>query len=274
MIENKCMIDSKDNILVVMSDNRKLSLDTNHNNYYSLAVFLNYLYCQTFNYEFKYCIPTDGEDMSILNCKSPLGNKRHASWSKLLSCIKIATENPEYPYIVWVDTDFIFNSFSVELLTYIESLKRVDGCNFENFNFGFWDDRPWFTGKPNAGFFIFKNNVDSINILKDWYSYSNTDNNHYHDTGHAWEQVALVESIYEKYKHCMLTFDDDPCNRNSKNQFLTHKTSIYSNENRYNFFMDVINHNGLIEKLSPILDYLQKETIIYDTNIIVDSIKS
>jgi hypothetical protein len=273
MKESKCLIRQEDNILVVMADNRKLSLEANHKNYHSLAVFLNYTYCQTFNYGFKYCVPTDGEDMSILNCKSPLGNKRHASWSKLLSCIKMAIENPEYSYVVWVDSDFIFNSFTVELRTYIESLKKVDGCDFENFNFGFWDDRPWFIGKPNAGFFIFKNNIDSINILKDWYSYSSPENNNYHDMGHAWEQVALFRSIYEKYKYCMFTFDDDPSNRSSSNQFLTHKTASNSNEDRYNFFKDIITHNGLLETLPSTINYLQNETIIYDTNIIVDLIK-
>lgn len=273
MPESNCEIDSKDKIMVVMSDNRKLSSDFNHKNYYSLAVFLNYMYCQKYDYGFKYYVPTDGDSTSILNCKSPLGNIRHAAWSKLLSCIKVATENPEYQYIVWADSDFVFNSFTVELRTYIKSLKRASGCEFENFNFGFWDDRPWFIGEPNSGFFIFKNNIDSINILKDWYSYSSLENNNYHDTNHAWEQVALVRDIYKKYKDCMLTFDDSPCDGKLIDQFLVHMTAANSNEKRCDFFKNTITRNKLVGKLILTIDYLKAKTITFDTNTIVDSIK-
>jgi len=260
-------------IAIISSDNRNLISDYNNTNYVSLAAFLNYNYADQNGYKYQFFIPElDNEPGSIFNCVSLKGNKRHASWSKLLSCLKFSTENTNYDYVVWCDSDCIFNK-TLKVDDYLRQSKIINGnSEIEKSQFIFISDKPWSYNEANAGFFIYKNNKESLNIIKDWYSYDNSENNNYHDYGHAWEQVALRNRYYAKYKQQMSIIDDEFCfaaENITKDSFLIHLTSSNSEENRQLFFKQKIESLKLQHNFSDTIESIKNKTIRFDTKNIL-----
>jgi hypothetical protein len=111
-----------------MNDNRLLTNDISCCGFHSLTVFLNYKYCQKYNYDFKYLRSgLDGHfSEPYANCVSPRGDIRHASWSKILASKKLIKEYPNYDYYVYLDTDCIFNNFNIFSLYKIHNRIHIN----------------------------------------------------------------------------------------------------------------------------------------------------
>lgn len=249
------------NYLIISSDNRDLDPVYNTTNFVSVSAFINKMYAKKYDYTFKFFKPYLDDDL-FYNCKSLKGNLRHPSWSKLLSCIMSHKLYPEFDYIVWIDSDCAFNNFNLSILEYLEKQQQntISDVNPFNANFIFLTDQPWYSKEANCGFFIFKNNEESIEILKDWYSYENVENNNYHDKGHAWEQVAFGENYHKKYFNRISLINDIFCIEINDYQFLKHYTSGFTSEER-------------VKKLKVISDKIESNFENIINNIILETIK-
>lgn len=159
--------------------------------------FINYSssvaseYCKKHKYDFYYIRPHLDNNYGLFNCLNPFtGNRRHASWSKLLG-LKYVIENNNYDRVFYLDTDCIFTDFNISLEDFLTNTKK------EIF---FFNNKPY-GGEinnelPCAGVFGFniKNKQNVLNFITKWY------NTQISDTNHAWEQDALW-SFYKNHLH-------------------------------------------------------------------------
>jgi len=170
-----------------MSDNRTISTDFYKAEYNSLAAVINYNYCLKHGYSFVYhqTYYKTKEPLSLQTCVDSVGLKRHASWAKLLSGLDLA-KTGNYDYIVYIDSDCIFKNHGKTIEEYILSDKNITFVT--NFMTG--------SGNgillPNAGFFGFKVNSDTLDFLKGWFNYDLKERN----LDGFWEQDALWLYMY------------------------------------------------------------------------------
>jgi len=166
----------------IMSDNRELSDDKNL--YHNLCTFANYEACKHFGYEFNYYIPYLNSRIKhpaniLHNCIGTQNNIRHVSWSKILICLH-HLKNNNCDYLIYCDSD----CFLIKQKHILDHLKNY---NFNSDAF-FVNDIPWHhPDMPCGGFFVLKNNPNTIKFLNDWWLHPAG----YLDTGHPWEQQAL-----------------------------------------------------------------------------------
>lgn len=252
-----------------MSDNRKLNSDYSSCDYNSLASVINYNYCLVNKYDFKYFIPHNNGDYSINNCKSPSGKVRHSAWAKLLSTIKCLTEFKEYDYILYIDSDCIFNNPNKKIEYHFSELKSLNNNTVWGSNVIFLNDKPFHPKEPCSGFFILKNNQESYNIFKDWYSTEIPEDERF-NTKHCWEQFSLYR-IFSKYKEKFVVLDDDTFEDVSPTQFLRHIGSHEKNK-RIEFFKKKMLDLNLTVNYPSIINELSKNTIEYDTNKLIEKI--
>ena len=215
-------------ILVFMSDNRILSSNYDTANYNSLAACINYNYCIKNNYEFIYYRPYFNNKDSIVlnNCIDPNTNlTRHCAWAKVLSA-KLALEQ-DYDYTVYIDSDCIFKDFNIT----IESLIT----QYTN-NIIFLNDNPSNPDKPNSGFFICKNCLESLNFINDWYNVNIPDKN----IIHSWDQAGLW-AIFKNYN---ISIINDWMLVEKKGQFLRHICHA-ENKIRIPYFKNFINTHDI-----------------------------
>lgn len=159
---NKFSVDRGSNqsrkTLVLMSDNRHPSKDISK--FYNLTAYNNYMYSKSHGYDFKYLIPTLGEERNAeyLVCRNPSTKTlRHAAWSKILS---IYRELLKYDTVVYLDSDAYFNNTTdiYEKLSQFSAKAPIK----------FLKDTPWFD-KANTGFIVADNHAESFRFLKRWY---------------------------------------------------------------------------------------------------------
>ena len=192
-----------------MSDNRLLNENIEISDYNSLVASINYEYCQKHNYDFQYYRPyyLNKDNYEIHNCIDPNTNqKRHASWSKLLTTQKVLELN--YDYVVYIDSDCIFKNFDIKIESYIE--------NNLNVNMFFLHNKPFsLDNRPCAGFYICKTCDETKKTIKNWYDYNLPSRNYYRD----WEQ-SVLHLIYQNIPGLQII--NEYMFIDKENQFLRH----------------------------------------------------
>jgi hypothetical protein len=236
-------------ILIFMSDNRKLTGDIDVASYESLTAAINFAYATRHGYDFIYYNPyLNGTGNPLYNCVDRNNGKiRHASWSKLLSTKKAL--ELDYDYVVYIDSDCIFKDHDFCLESIINS-NPTKLCIF-------WNNYPWSSTEPCAGFYIAKVTPETKTIFDFWY---NCNYPHFNKT-HPWEQHAL-HNFYNTINIAILDnvmFEERPL------QILRHIGS--DEDKKYNsripYFKQYIRRNRIPFKTDMI------KTISYSTSDIV-----
>lgn len=200
-------------------------------------------YCQKYNLDYRFYLGR--------------ASKRHAQWDK----IQCVMQNlPEYDYIVWIDSDAIFNNFDISLEKFIEENSNYDAL--------FCSDVCYSKGQNhllvNSGVMIFKNTKWSFEILsKVWHSvedYSiDTLNKHSYD-GFPHEQgklcdILLRENEQNKFKiFPSATFNQHP-NSSNDQTFIVHFMGSRQTKEHINTFQQKVkkaNSRLNINNLDPI----------------------
>lgn len=251
-------MNSNSKILILMSDNRDLSNNIDESDYNSLATYINYKYSTTHGYDFKYLQPRLNNKVEIFNCYSPSNKIRHASWSKILSVIKIMKEYPTYDWIFYLDSDCVFNDNTKTIYEFLLNSRNTKGTDLDfKQNLFFMNSLPWSSDLPCAGFFIIKNNNEMLQFMEYWYSDESVEK---FNTIHPWEQNSLQFNL--KYD-CEII--DDWMFRERPSQFLRHIGSEEHN-NRIPYFKSVINAIDTNDEYSEVMKHLSNEIITYNTN--------
>jgi len=144
-------------------------------------------YCEKYNIDYRFFYGRASE--------------RHAQWDKIQCVLQTL---PEYDYVVWMDSDTVFNNFDISLLDLIN-----DNINFDSL---FCSDVCYTEGvnhlMVNTGVMLFKNSEWSFELLsKVWNSindYSLTKLNKHSYEGFPHEQGKICEILLNedtsKYK--------------------------------------------------------------------------
>lgn len=150
-------------------------------------------------------------------------SKRHAQWDKIQCIIQTL---PEYDYVVWMDSDTIFNNFDISFKELISENLNYDAlfCSDVCYN----DDSKHLL--VNTGVMVFKNTEWSSNILnKVWnsvedYNIEKLDKHSYdgfpHEQGKMCEELLKEnETKFKIFPHT--TFNCHP-NFKNDNTFIVH----------------------------------------------------
>lgn len=185
-------------------------------------------YCDSYNLDYKFFY-------------GRLSN-RHAQWDKIQAVLQVL---PQYDYVVWIDTDAVFNNFKTSLLELIEENLKYDGL--------FCHDVCYIEGVNNhllmnAGVMIFKNSEWSFDFLtKVWNSIVDYDVNklskHSYD-GFPWEQGKLCELlIRENSTHYKLfdslKFNTHP-NLSNLDTFIIHYMGSRETQDKLQHFVEEV----------------------------------
>jgi hypothetical protein len=172
---------------------------------------------------------------------------RHAQWDKIQCLIQTL---PEYDYVIWMDSDTVFNNFDI---SFIDLIK-----NNLNFDSLFCSDVCYTEGvvhlMVNTGVMIFKNTEWSSNLLnKVWnsipeYSLDKLDKHSYDGFPH--EQGKMCEELNrentDKFKIFPSTeFNSHPNSSNDKTFIIHHMGSRQSESHLSTFINSVkrVNNN-------------------------------
>jgi hypothetical protein len=248
--------------LILMSDNREIVSDINKCDYNTLTSIINYNYAKKHGYDYKYLQPLLGGIETIHNCYSPTNNLRHASWSKILSVLKIIDNFPEYTHILYLDTDCVFNNIDLKIEDYLSTSININNekLNLKKSIF-FMNNQPWNYNLPCAGFFIIKNNQTSKNFLKQWY---NDVSEPIFNTNHPWEQITIQFKLNDIFNDCSEIINDWMF-RPHKGQYLRHIGSEES-QNRIPFFKKKIINDLNDVNVLEIIDKIKENTLKYNTD--------
>jgi len=234
-------------ILVVMSDNRELSLTYDPNSYWSNTAYINKLYCDKFGYDFKYVTPYyKVNNHSLYSCIDKNTNEmRHSAWAKIL--IVLNNLNEKYSHVVYIDTDCIFRNLTIPLEDKIQQ--------YNDSTFIFQSNAPWHPGLPCSGFFICKNTDENRNFLKSWFAYHmpTYDSPEWQNTltmakkinsydwtpGKHWEQDALWSLIANKQCKKVTVDISEVAFIEKEGQYLRHICSS-DNESRNGYFSSIV----------------------------------
>ena len=157
-------------ILIITCDNRAIKLNTINNlEYNDLSFYINSSYCHKHGYEFKYFRMIDLEKKQQLSKKDSISSystksklTKSPSWTKLLVIYQNFSKKNDY--IIYLDTDCIFNNHKIDIKNYIERMeqKKKIGLVF--------NDGPWDKKLPNCGFIILKNCEFNKRLIKKWWN--------------------------------------------------------------------------------------------------------
>jgi hypothetical protein len=219
----------KKNILIMMSDNRKLENNLEKAYYNSLVASINYEYSKKYNYDFIYYRPyfKDKNVIKTNNCIDPnTNNERHCAWSKLLSTSKAL--ELEYDYVIYIDSDCIFKNFDISLEDFINPYINKDII--------FLNNKPWGNDLPCSGFYICNVTKNTKQFINDWYNVNIPEYN----INHTWEQAAL-HRIYKNYN---IEIVDSWMFREEEDQYLRHVSSSEC-QNRISYFTNFIKEKNI-----------------------------
>lgn len=151
-------------IAVFISDNRSLDSNKETCQYNACASYINAIYCLGHKYHFYYFKPL-GNDIFV--CRDPnTGEKRHASWAKILSAYLLLTSKyNHYDYVVCIDSDCVFKNIHKPLESIIAAFPNHDIITANN--------APYHSHLPCCAFFICKNTEWTRQFLQTWYMYKN-----------------------------------------------------------------------------------------------------
>jgi hypothetical protein len=225
-------------IAIITSDNRDLKFD-NKNTYVELCALINLNYAIKNKCDFYFFKIVDDFNSKLLSNKEKLTSYsrqsyscKAASWVKLLSIYSVL--HLKYKYIIYLDSDCIFNNQKIPINKIIYLLKKKQML--------FYSDKPWNKNLPNCGFILIKNNYFNKNFIKNWWQSFSLKN-----LTHPYEQFWVQRfwsnnSEFVKKKFLLLT--DEICRLSNKKQFIFHMTSNLAKK-RDNFFSNYIDKNNL-----------------------------
>jgi hypothetical protein len=166
---------------------------------------------------------------------------RHAQWDKIQCLIQTL---PEYDYVVWMDSDTVFNNFEISLIDLINNNKTFDSL--------FCSDVCYTEGVThlmvNTGVMIFKNTEWSSNLLnKVWnsvpdYSLSKLDKHSYegfpHEQGKMCEELTKEDT--EKFKIFPSTEFNSHPNTSNEKTFIIHYMGSRQSETHLSTFINSV----------------------------------
>jgi hypothetical protein len=247
------------NVQVIMSDNRDVEFDLKNCEYNTLSAIINYKYSYRHKYDFKYFQPLMNEKVELANCLSPNKKPRHAAWSKILSCIKVIEEGCKYDFVVYLDSDCVFNYQETSLINYLDQSKNVLNENLNiNSNIFFMNNQPWHRFLPCSGFFIFRPNSTALDFFKSWYQQNQDDE---YNLNHPWEQHCLQNYLSKTFQFEII--DDWMFEDKKQNQYLRHIGR--GNSLRKTFFSKIVDTYEL-EKVKSNLNLIKESIVTYKTN--------
>lgn len=266
-------------VLILMTDSRPLCNNLDIADYNSLVACINYKYAERHNYKFLYMNPKNRNvsgnrpgSRGGLNCASLSGNPRHSSWSKILSTIKTIINYSDYDFLIYIDSDCIFNNFDMNVIDYLTFSKNINDKKLDlTKDIFFLNNNPFNPDLPCAGFYIAKINKNVLEFMKLWYFNEDYPNN---DIFHPWEQNVLFHSIHnDNTLNTKYEVINDWMFRELEGQYLRH---IGSEEcfNRLPTFNQKINDMGInsITYKNIIDDMMINKLVTYDTGDFVQSI--
>lgn len=180
-------------------------------------------YCEKYNLDYRFYLGR--------------ASKRHAQWDK----IQCLMQNlPEYDYIVWIDSDAIFNNFDVSIIDLIKNNQQYDAL--------FCSDVCYSEGQNhllvNTGVMIFKNSEWSFDVLgRVWssvseYKLENLSKHSYEGFPH--EQGKLCEILLREDETKYKIFPSDVFNQHpnssNENTFIIHFMGSRQTQNHIETF--------------------------------------
>jgi hypothetical protein len=244
------------NIAVFISDNRGLDSNKETCQYNSCTAYINAVYCVAHKYDFFYMRPHLGDkpdENDVYVCRDThTGEKRHASWAKLMATSLILRNKPKvYDYVVCVDSDCVFKNIQTRVESIIEKFGAKDIIMANN--------APYHSHLPCCGFFICKNTEWTRGFLETWYDYKNpsSDSDEWKHImtlsrlevpipdfpiGKYWEQdtMWLLYQDPDIKSHIQL-LDEGIMYDESKDQYLIHVTHD-RHDLRKRFFLEFVEH--------------------------------
>lgn len=242
-----------------MSDNRDVEFDLKKCEYNTLSTIINYEYSCNHKYDFKYFQPLINNEVKLANCLSPNKKPRHAAWSKILSCIKVIEEGCKYDFVVYLDSDCVFNHHETSLIEYLNQAKNILNQNVDiEHNIFFMNNQPWSRNLPCSGFFMFRPNIRSHEFFKQWYRQEQEEKFNLH---HPWEQYCLHTHLIKEWSFEII--DDWMFQDRKQNQYLRHigQYDIL----RKTFFYDTISSYSQ-QKIQSHIDHIKDSVIRYETS--------
>ena len=247
------------NIQIIMSDNRNIELDLEKCEYNTLSAIINYEYSCRYKYDFKYFQPLINNEVRLANCLSPNKKPRHAAWSKILSCIKVIEEGCKYDFVVYLDSDCVFNHHETSLINYLDEAKNILNQNGDiEHDIFFMNNQPWSRNLPCSGFFIFRPTPNSLDFFKTWYQQNQDDE---YNLNHPWEQHCLWNYLSKTFQFEII--DDWMFQDQKQNQYLRHIGR--GNPLRQTFFSEIVDTYAL-EKVKSHIDCIKSHIIRYETS--------
>ena len=184
-------------------------------------------YCEKYNIDYRFFYGRASE--------------RHAQWDKIQCLIQTL---PEYDYVVWMDSDTVFNNFNISLIDLIDRNLNYDGllCSDVCYSEGVTHLM------VNTGVMIFKNTEWSSRLLnKVWnsvpdYSLSKLDKHSYdgfpHEQGKMCEE--LVKEDFKKFKIFPSTEFNSHPNSSNENTFIIHYMGSRQSETHLETFINSV----------------------------------
>lgn len=226
-------------IVIVTSDNRTPKFEDKKNNFLESCALINFKYAIKNKCDFYFVKIKDDFENKFLTKKDGLASYsriarscKAASWTKLLVIYNFLKK--KYKYIIYLDSDCIFNNQKEPIGKLIDSLK--------NKKMLFFSDRPWKPNLPNCGFILIKNNSFNKNFIKKWWQTFSKKN-----LKHPYEQYWLQKFWLENSNFINKNFELIPneiCRLNNEKQYIFHMTSDFS-KSRDSFFSNYIHQNKL-----------------------------
>jgi hypothetical protein len=198
-------------------------------------------------------------EAKLNNCLSTNKKPRHAAWSKIISCIKVIEEGCKYDFVVYLDSDCVFNHHETSLINYLDQSKNVLNENLNmNSDILFMNNQPWHRFLPCSGFFIFRPNSHALDFFKSWYQQNQDEK---YNLDHPWEQHCLQTYLTKSSKFEII--DDWMFQEEKQNQYLRHIGRI--NPLRKTFFSKIVDTYES-ERIRSHLDLIKKYIVEYETS--------
>jgi hypothetical protein len=226
-------------IAIITSDNRDVKFNNKKNNYVELSALINLNYAIRNKCDFFFFKIIDDFNINYLNKKETLSSYsrlarscKAASWVKLLTIYSALNLN--YEYIIYLDSDCIFNNQKININQIIRLLKKKQML--------FYSDKPWNVDLPNCGFILLKNSYFNKSFIKSWWQTFSLKN-----LTHPYEQFWLQKfwlNNSKVVKKKIILLPDEICRLKNNKQFIFHMTSDFAKK-RDHFFTNYIYKNKL-----------------------------
>jgi hypothetical protein len=247
-------------IAIITSDNRDVKFNNKKNNYVELSALINLNYAIRNKCDFFFFKIIDDFNINYLNKKETLSSYsrlarscKAASWVKLLTIYSALKLN--YEYIIYLDSDCIFNNQKININQIIRLLKKKQML--------FYSDKPWNINLPNCGFILLKNSYFNKSFIKSWWQTFSLKN-----LTHPYEQFWLQKfwlNNSKLVKKKIILLPDEICRLKNNKQFIFHMTSDFAKKRDHFFtnyaYKNKLNINFLKKKIKSNIVFFNPEIV-------------